>query len=84
VKDENGDVLADSHNILNMTKNYFSLSLNVKRASDVRQKEVHTAEPRVPQSSLFEDQITIVRFKKYKSPEIDHTQTEVIKQIVQY
>jgi hypothetical protein len=24
VKDENGDLLADSHNILNMWKNYFS------------------------------------------------------------
>jgi hypothetical protein len=29
VKDENGDLLADSHNILNM-KNYFSQLLNVQ------------------------------------------------------
>jgi hypothetical protein len=28
-KDENGDLLADSHNILNMWKNYFSQLLNV-------------------------------------------------------
>jgi hypothetical protein len=29
VKDENGDLLADSHNILNTWKNYFSQLLNV-------------------------------------------------------
>jgi hypothetical protein len=29
VKDENGDLLADSHNILNRWKNYFSQLLNV-------------------------------------------------------
>jgi hypothetical protein len=35
VKDENGDLLADSHNILNRWKNYFSQLLNVYRASDI-------------------------------------------------
>jgi hypothetical protein len=28
VKDENGDLLADSHSVLNMWKNYFSQLLN--------------------------------------------------------
>jgi hypothetical protein len=37
-KDENGDLLADSHNILNRWKNYFSQSLNVHRVIDVRQR----------------------------------------------
>jgi hypothetical protein len=32
VKDENGDPLADSHNILNRWRNYFSQLLNVHRA----------------------------------------------------
>jgi hypothetical protein len=45
VKDENGDLLADSHMILNWWKNYFSQLFNVYRASDVRQIEIHTAEP---------------------------------------
>jgi hypothetical protein len=40
VKDENGDLLADSHNILNRWKNYFSQLLNVYRVSDVRQTEM--------------------------------------------
>jgi hypothetical protein len=48
VKDENGDLLADSHNNLNMWKNYFSQFLNVHTVSDVRQIEVHTAEVLVP------------------------------------
>jgi hypothetical protein len=43
VKDENGDLLADSHNILNRLKNYFSQLLNVRRVSDVRQIEIRTA-----------------------------------------
>jgi hypothetical protein len=36
VKDENGDLLADSHNILNGWKNYFSQLFNVHRVSDAR------------------------------------------------
>jgi hypothetical protein len=35
VKDEKGDLLADSHNILNRWKNYFFQLLNVHRVSDV-------------------------------------------------
>jgi hypothetical protein len=45
VKDEKGYLLADSHNILNRWKNYFSQLLNVHRVGDVRQIEIHTAEP---------------------------------------
>jgi hypothetical protein len=45
VKDENGDLLADSYNILNRWKNYFSQLLNVHNVNDDRQIEVHTAEP---------------------------------------
>jgi hypothetical protein len=52
VKDENGDLLADSHNILNRWKNYFSQLLNVHSVSDVRQIEVHTAESLVHGLSL--------------------------------
>jgi hypothetical protein len=48
VKDENGDLLADSHNILNRWKNYFSQLLNVHKVSEVRQIEIHTAESLVP------------------------------------
>jgi hypothetical protein len=47
VKDENGDLLADSQNIRNRWKNYFSQLLNVHNVSDVGQTEVHMAEPLV-------------------------------------
>jgi hypothetical protein len=53
VKDENGDLLVDSHNTLNRWKNYFSLLLNAHNVSDVRQIEVHRAEPLVPGPSCL-------------------------------
>jgi hypothetical protein len=48
VKDENGDLLADSHSILNRRKKYFSQLLNAHNVSYVRQLELHTAEQLVP------------------------------------
>jgi hypothetical protein len=54
VKDENGDLPVDSHNILNRWKNYFPQLLNVHNVSEVRQIEVHTAEPLVPGPSRHE------------------------------
>jgi hypothetical protein len=45
VTEENGDLLADSHIILNRWKNYFCQLLNVHGVNDVRQTEIHTAEP---------------------------------------
>jgi hypothetical protein len=59
VRDENGDLLADSHNILNRWKNYFSQLLNVHNVSTVRQIEVHTTEPLVPGPSYLEVETAI-------------------------
>jgi hypothetical protein len=42
-KDENVNVLADFHNILNRQKNYFSHLLNVHGFNGDRQSETHTA-----------------------------------------
>jgi hypothetical protein len=75
VKDENGDLLADSHNILNRWKNYFSQLLNVHNVSDVRQIEVHMAEPLVPGPSHLEVEIAIAMLKKYKSPRSNSRRT---------
>jgi hypothetical protein len=71
VKDENGDLLADSHNILNKWKNYFSQLLIMHNASDVRQIEVHTAEPLVPGPSRFDVEIVIANLETYESPSSD-------------
>jgi hypothetical protein len=79
VKDENGDLLADSYNILNRWKNYFSQLLNVHNVSDVRQIEVHTAEPLVPGPGRLEVEIVNAKLKKYKSPGSDHILAELIQ-----
>jgi hypothetical protein len=59
LKDENCDLISDSHNILNRWKNYFSQLLNVHNVSDVRQVEIHTAEPLVPDPSRLEVETAI-------------------------
>jgi hypothetical protein len=78
VKDEDGDLLADSQNILSRWKNYFSQLLNVHNVSDVRQIEVHTAEPSVRGLSRLEVEIAIAKLKKYKSPGSDQFPAELI------
>jgi hypothetical protein len=65
VKDENGNLLADSHNISNRWKNYFSHLLNVHNVSDVRQIEVHRVEPLVPGPSHLEVEIAIAKVDYY-------------------
>ena len=51
VKDEKGDLVTDSQSILARWRNHFSHLLNIR---DVRQAEIHTAEPLVPESSATE------------------------------
>jgi hypothetical protein len=53
VKDEKGNLVADSHSIMMRWRNYFSQLPNVHGAKDVRQAEIHTAELLVPQPSAF-------------------------------
>jgi hypothetical protein len=49
--------------ILNRWKNYFSQLLNVHNFSDVRQIEVHTAEPLVPGPSRLQVEIAAAKLK---------------------
>jgi hypothetical protein len=79
VKVENGDLLVNSHNILNRWKNYFSQLLNVHIASDVRQIEIHMAEPLVPGPSCLEVEIAIAKLRNYKSPGSDQILAELIQ-----
>jgi hypothetical protein len=51
VKDEKAELVADSHSIMARWRNYFSQLLNIHGVSDVRQAEIHTTEPLVPESS---------------------------------
>ncbi|PNF14347.1 hypothetical protein B7P43_G05571 [Cryptotermes secundus] len=78
VKDENGDLLADSHNILNRWKNYFSQLLNARRVSDVRQIEIHTDDQLVPDhNSPFDVKSAIAKLKRYKLPGSDQIPGEL-------
>jgi hypothetical protein len=51
-------------------KNHFSQLLNIHGVNDVRQTEVHTAEPLVPEPSAFEFEMAIGKLKRHKSPGI--------------
>jgi hypothetical protein len=53
--------------------------LNIHGINDVRQTEVHTAEPLVPEPSAFEVEMAIEKLKRHKSPGIDQIPAELIK-----
>jgi hypothetical protein len=79
VKDEKGDLVADSHSILARWRNHFSQLLNVHGVNDVRQIEVHTAETLVPEPSAFEVEMAIGKLRSHKSPGVDQIPAELIK-----
>jgi hypothetical protein len=61
-------------------KNWFSHLLNVHRASDARQIEIHTAEPLVLDPRSFEVEIAIAKMIRYKSLGSDHILAELIQE----
>ena len=63
VKDEKGELVADSHSIMTRWRNYFSQLMNVHGAKEVRQAEIHTAETLVPEPSDFEVELAIEKQK---------------------
>ena len=63
VKDEKGDLVADFHSILPRWRNDFSQLLNVHGVNDLRQTEINTAEPIVPEPSAFEFDLAIEKLK---------------------
>ncbi|KAJ4428538.1 hypothetical protein ANN_24582 [Periplaneta americana] len=81
-KDENGDLLADSHSILNRWKNYFRQLLNVHRpnTNDRDEIEIQTAEPFIPEPTLSEVKTAIENLKKYKSPDMDQIPAQLIQE----
>ena len=71
-------MVADSHSILTRWRNHFSQLLNV-HGVNVRQTEIHTAEPLVPETSSLEVQLAIEKLKSHKSLGIDQIPAELIK-----
>jgi hypothetical protein len=45
----------------------------------VRQTEIHTAEPFVPELSVSEFEVAIGKLKRYKSPGVDQIPVELIR-----
>ena len=66
VKDEKGDLVADCNSILGRWKNYFFQLQNVHGDNDVRQTEIHKAQPLVPEPRAFEVEMAIENLKNYK------------------
>jgi hypothetical protein len=53
--------------------------LNVHGVKDVRQTEIHTAKPLVPDPNASDDELAIEKLKSHKSPSTDQIQAELIK-----
>jgi hypothetical protein len=79
VKDEKGDLVADSHRILSRVRNNFFQLLNIHGVNDVRQIEVRKAETLVPEPSAFEVEMAIEKPKRHESPGTDQIPAELIK-----
>jgi len=52
-------LVVDSHSILARWRKYSSQLLNVHGVNDVRQTEIHTAEPIVPEPIAFDVELAI-------------------------
>jgi hypothetical protein len=60
-------------------KNYFCKLLNVQGPGGIRQTEIHTSEPFVPEPSAAEFEVAIGRIKRYKAPGSDQIPAELIQ-----
>jgi hypothetical protein len=76
VKDENGNLLADPQNVL---KHFFIQMLNVHGIHNVRQVDIHMAEPFVSEPGLVKVEIAIGKLKRYKSLGTDQILAKLIR-----
>jgi len=53
--------------------------LNILWINDVRETEIPTVEPLVPEPSTFDLEIAIEKLKRHKSPGIDQIPAQMIK-----
>jgi len=72
-------LVADSHSVLARWRNHLSQLLNVHGVNVGRQREIHAAEPLVPELSAFEVEMAIEKLKRHKTPGTDQIPAELIK-----
>jgi len=58
-------LVTEFHHIFVMCWNHFLQLVSVHGVSDLRQTEIHTAQPIVPELSAFEVQMTIEKIKSH-------------------
>ena len=78
VQDQKGNLVADSYSILARWRIPFSQLLNIHGVNGVRQKEIHTAKPLLPEPRAFEFELVIEKLKSHKSPGTDQIPAELI------
>ena len=57
-------MVTDSHSIFARWRNHFSQPFNVHEVNDVRQTEIHKAEPLVPEPSACEFEMAVENLNK--------------------
>jgi len=72
-------MVTESHSIVVRWSNHFSQLLSVHGVNDVRQTEIHTAVPLVPEPSAFEAEMAIEKLKRHKLPGTDQIPAELFK-----
>jgi hypothetical protein len=60
--------------------NYFCQLLNVHGPGGIRQTEIHTAEPFVPDPSAAEFAVAIRKLKRCKAPASDQIPAELLRE----
>ena len=79
MKNEDDDLVTDSHSILARRSHHFSQLLKLHEVYDIRQTGIHTAEHLLPESSTFEVEMAIEKLTRHKSQVIDQIIVELIK-----
>ena len=72
-------MVADCNSVLGRWRNHFSQLLNVHWVNDDKQTEVHTAEPLVPEPSVFEFELATEELRCHKLSGIDQIPSEMFK-----
>jgi hypothetical protein len=70
--------VTDSHTILGRWRKHFSQLLSVNGVNDVRQREIHTAEPLVTKSSASDVEMAIEKLKRHETHGTDQIQAALI------